>query len=161
LKLSEVVKFSPTWWKMLGALISNKIRRRCRNEHKNAKGEAFQPYSANYREMKTQYKAHTKGVPQSSTSGIPDMTFSGKMLNDLKPYRWNNDSVEIGFLGYNAEKVKRLHNLKNYRVINLDSGDPFSAEEMKAIEKAFDENIEKKINDYCKTPVVLYVGGRG
>ena len=54
------------------------------------------PYTPKYRELKMAGKAGARGVPVSSTSGVPDLTLSGKMLNSAKRKKTDKTSVTIG-----------------------------------------------------------------
>lgn len=154
--LSQVVKFSPAWWKILGSEVCNKVRRRVQGDHKNASGETFAGYSKEYAEKKVKGDAAGHGVPQASFSSTPDMTLTGKTMADLKVRGVGKDFVDIGWLGTHAEIIESLHNRKNYRVINFD-GEPLHKKEMDYIHQKMEKEIEVKIKDWESKSVEIVV----
>ena len=96
MKLSDVIKFSPDWWTLLGEAVCNAIRKRVRSKNQNADGEAFADYSDGYSKLKAagDVSVRGRGVSQASYSTTPDMTLTGKTLDDLSVGRVGKDYVD-------------------------------------------------------------------
>jgi hypothetical protein len=100
--IAEIVRLPEKDWRWIGERIIASIR------HHVQEKRYFKdvPYSDDYKEAKVAGKARSKGVPQSSTSGIPDLTNSGKMMKGLE-VRWvGHYGAEIGWIGNDAAKVE-------------------------------------------------------
>ena len=100
--VAEIVRLPEKDWRWIAERIIASIR------HHVQEKRYFKdvPYSDDYKEAKVAGKARSKGVPQSSTSGIPDLTNSGKMMKGLE-VRWvGHYGAEIGWLANDAAKVE-------------------------------------------------------
>jgi len=87
-----------------------------------------------------------------------NMQATGKTLADLKVQSTTDKHVIIGWMGIFAQRVENLFNTKNYKIVNIGSGDPFSKKEMDFIYENINKDIDKKIKAYCKTPIIIKVG---
>ena len=160
MKLADIPKTTKTFWKALGEKICNMIRARVQKDHKNAGSQGFNDYSEKYAERKEQNKARAKGASQQSTSTNPDMTLTGKTMSNLQVHTVTDKNVIIGWIEIFAQRVQHLHDMKkrNYKIVNIGSGDPFAKKEMDFIDKQINSDIDKKIKAYCKTPIIIKVG---
>ena len=149
-KLADIPKTTKTFWYVLGETLCNMIRKRVQKEHKNVDNETFKNYSKNYANLKAAGKAVYKGGSQASRSNNPDMTLTGKTMANLKSGNVTNKNVTIGWLGLHAGIINGLYNRKNYKIVNLDTGDPFEKKEMDFMYQHITKDINKKRNN-CKT----------
>ena len=152
---NPVPKFTSVFWQMVAHRVIYNIMHRVQQEHKNYLGQSFKDYSANYSERKSQNKAKPKGMSQQSTSTIPDMTLTGKTMADLQIRSKNDKGIVIGWIGIFGDVVSKLFNKKNYKIVNLGAGDPFSKKEMKIIDDAINKKIDTEIKEYCSKPIIL------
>jgi len=168
--LSDIVKFTPVWWKLLGEKLCNAIRARGKSG-RGISGQ-FHPYSAQYAKYKGNNMrkfgrgANGKGAGErlksvrgasiASSSTTPDMTLTNKMNAGLQTRSATKSHVDLGWLGINAGKVAGLAD-NGYDLINLGAGDPFAKAEMMLIEKELGQVIDKNIKKYCKTPMIITV----
>jgi len=160
LKLSELAKTDPIFWKTLGELLCNKIRDRVQKKHRNVNSELFEEYDADYATKKSNNEAGRSGTPQASFSTTPDMTFSGKTMADLKVISSTKNDVRIGWWEIYGDIIRKLHKHKNYRVVNFDQKPYFSADEETWLEKQLSGAIDKNIKKYCSTPLTIQNGER-
>jgi len=149
LKLADIPRLTPDWWKYLGESVCNQIRNRVQKKHQNVFQSSFQKYSKNYAKKKSAGKAKPKGYSQQSYSATPDMTLSGKMMHDLQVRAIQPDSVTIGWLGIEANKVTELNRRKNYQIVDLHGDNPLSQKETEFVLSNFEKGIDKKIKAYC------------
>jgi len=173
-KLSDIPKFTPVFWRSLGELLSNTIRNRVKG-HKNFRDANFKPYSKkfsgvgwrtingrsvfldSYKNRKMAGKAAPKGQSQVSTSGTPDMRLTGKTMADLQTRKVTKDSVTIGWLGFTAEVVQFLHDMKNYKIVGLIGTKILAKKELKIIENAIGDNMQKRIDKYHSEDVNINI----
>ena len=158
MNLTDIPKTTKTFWYVLGETLCNMIRKRVQKDHKNVDGEAFAQYSKEYAEKKVASKAVYKGGSQASTSSTPDMTLAGKTMANLHVASATTKHVIFGWLGLHGGIVDSLFAHKNYQIVNLERGDPFAKKEMDFMNKHIDKDIDKKIKEYCKTPIRIKVG---
>jgi len=160
-ELSDIIKFTPQWWKSLGNLICNMIIERARSG-KGVKGK-FHSYTENYREIKgrgfmrldgNRMKAY-RGVSITSSSTNPDMTVTGKMLHDLRVRSVEKNAVNIGWMGIHAQKIRGLFD-NGYDVINLN-GDPLDKREENKIVELMEKKIDENINKWESKPVNIVI----
>jgi len=146
---SRIVDIPLNSWEDIGDFIGNEVRRLVRN--KKVLGGSYNPF---YKNLKTSGKASPSGVPQSSTSGKPDLTLTGKMLDDLSREKVSKTQVELGMLEYNIEKMKGnikrgWDMLDNSKVLK-----PITNNVEKRLGKQFDKNIRK----WSKDDIVIQIG---
>jgi len=150
---SRIVDIPLNTWEDIGDFIGNEVRRLVRNE-KVLGGS----YNTNYKNLKTSGKASPSGVPQSSTSGEPDLTLTGKMLDDLRRENVFHNRVELGMLAFN---IKKMEGLKRKRtgdkwdmLDNTEVLKPITNNVEKRLGKQFDKNIRK----WSKDDIVIQIG---
>lgn len=117
------------------------------------KGKFFKgkPYTAAYRKRKQARKAGKKGQSISSTSGVPDLTLTGKMMQALKTLKSTTKGAVIGLVGNEASKAE--WNATNDRdITNQKLLDKVSPTSRKEVEKFINKNI-KRTNGTIKMPV--------
>jgi len=158
MKLSSIPKTDRQFWYVLGETLCNMIRDRVQKVHKNYRGESFAKYDEYYAKKKSASEAVYKGGSQASTSSTPDMTLTGKTMANLHVASATTKHVIFGWLGLHAGIVDNLYAHKNYQIVNLERGDWFAKKEMDFINKHIDRDIDKKIKEYCKTPLKIKVG---
>ena len=146
---SRIVDIPLNTWSDIGDFIANEVRRRVRD--KKVLGGSYNPEYAN---LKKSGQA-SPGVPQASTEGTkPDLTLTGKMLDDLRREKVSKTQVELGMLAFNIEKMKGnikrgWDMLDNTKVLK-----PITERVNKRIGKQFDKNISK----WSRDDIVINIG---
>lgn len=158
MKLSDIPKNTPIFWKQLGMALCTKIRMRVQKTHRNAKSERFEAYDEDYAKKKSAGEISRFGTPQASRSETPDMTLTGKTMSDLKVHTSNKDSVTLGWMDQ-GEIVQRLQKHKNYSIVNT-SKPYFSKDEDDWIFAQINKEADKQITKYCSTPITINLGAR-
>ena len=103
------------------------------------------PYSKKYAERKSLRKAARKGVPQASTSSVPDGTLTGKMLQGIRAKSLaNGHGALLQWLGANAQKIQWAE----------DQGRPITTSRKplidpvnKELDKDIDKMYERRVKD--------------
>jgi hypothetical protein len=134
--LSKVPDLTKAEWTIVGDKSSNEMRDQITNK-KFFKGV---PYTAEYRKRKQARKAGKKGQSISSTSGVPDLTLTGKMMQALRTTKASLKGASIGWVGAMAEIVRG--NAKNGRDVR-DSKllNEVGRVSRKHVERAINRNI--------------------
>ena len=146
---SRIVDIPLNNWKDIGDEIANQVRDLVRD--KKVLGGSYNPEYAN---LKKSGQA-SPGVPQASKEGTkPDLTLTGKMLDDLRREKVSKDQVSLGMLRYNIEKMKGnikrgWDMLDNTKVLK-----PITENVNKRIGKQFDKNISK----WSRDDIVINIG---
>lgn len=153
MRLDDLVDFPRKFWAAVGLQLCNRIRKRVRRKHKNVEGRRFADYEENYAELKSSGEIRLKGQSIKSRSTIPDMTLSGKTMDNLGVHNFDKKGVELGWLGLQAAIVEDLHGRKNYKIVNLHSDPPFGKSEMRYIDKAINKLLDRNIKKYCAKPI--------
>lgn len=100
------------------------------------------PYTEVYRKRKQARKAARKGVSVSSTSGVPDLTLTGKLMQALRTLRSTSKGAWIGWTGNLAAIVEGNANnkrdLEDQKLL-----DKVSVASRKQVEKFINKNIVK------------------
>lgn len=158
-RLSDLPEKTNTrqFWRLIGEGVSNRIRRRVQQSHRNANGQRFKSYSDTYEQRKSEGDAAPRGVPQSSRSTTPDMTLTGKTMADLQTQRIRKKGVEIGW-SVRGGVVEELAKRKNYQIVNLQGARPFADAEMQWIDKEINIQHDKVLKKYAKKPVTIRTG---
>ena len=156
MRLQEITKFTPTFWRVLGEKVINTIRIRVQKRHTSAKSEKFIPYSDSYRKRKVAGKATAKGVSQASRSGVPDMTSTGKTMAAFQVHNADKDSVTIGWTGEPGDIVKYLHGMKNYKVVGF-TGQILTKGEVKFIERNILLDMNGRIDKFNKEDITINI----
>ena len=149
LNAERIVDIPLNTWSDIGDLIGNEVRRRVRD--KKVLGGSYNPQ---YAELKKSRSAAPRGVPQASTSTKPDLTLTGKMLDDLRREKVSKNQVSLGMLAFNIEKMKGnikrgWDMLDNTKVLK-----PITERVNKRIGKQFDKNISK----WSRDDIVINIG---
>ena len=149
LHAERIVDIPLNTWMDIGDFIGNEVRRLVRD--KKVLGGSYKP---KYAELKKARRAAPKGVPQASTSTEPDLTLTGKMLDDLRREKVSKTQVELGMLQFNIEKMKG--NIKRGwdMLDNTEVLEPIKNNISKRIEKQFGKNIRK----WSKGDIVISIG---
>lgn len=155
MKLSDIPKETPQFWRRLAGQLCNDIRKRVQKQHRNVKSQAFDNYDPDYSEKKASGALRRKGTPQASRSTIPDMTFSGRTMADLKVHTATKDGATLGWWDVHGDIVRKLFKHKNYKIVDPDSKPYFSADEERYLETEINRGIDKRIKDYCSTPIII------
>ena len=148
LHADRIVDIPLNTWSDIGDFIANEVRRRVRD--KKVLGGSYNPEYANLKKS-----GHASpGVPQASTSTKPDLTLTGKMLDDLRREKVSKNQVSLGMLRYNIEKMKGnikrgWDMLDNTKVLK-----PITERVNKRIGKQFDKNISK----WSRDDIVINIG---
>ena len=95
---SEIIDIPLKTWNDVGDSIANQVRKKVRDQ-KVLGGS----YSSEY----AQAKSGRKFRNQSSTSTQPDLTLTGKMLQDFQRTRVLKDGVDLGLSQYNVKKYEK------------------------------------------------------
>ena len=145
----RIVDIPLNTWSDIGDFVGNEVRRLVRD--KKVLGGSYNPQ---YAELKKSRSAAPRGVPQASTSAKPDLTLTGKMLDDLRREKVSKNQVSLGMLRYNIEKMKGnikrgWDMLDNTKVLK-----PITERVNKRIGKQFDKNISK----WSRDDIVINIG---
>jgi len=149
LNAERIVDIPLNTWSDIGDFIANEVRRLVRGS--KVLGGSYSPQYAN---LKQERSAAPRGVPQASTSTKPDLTLTGKMLDDLRREKVSKNQVSLGMLRYNIEKMKGnikrgWDMLDNTKVLK-----PITERVNKRIGKQFDKNIRK----WSRDDIVINIG---
>tara|TARA_B100001123_G_C15069735_1_gene931108 strand:- start:298 stop:759 length:462 start_codon:yes stop_codon:yes gene_type:complete len=149
LKSERIVDIPLKSWSDIGDFVGNEVRRLVRD--KKVLGGSYNP---EYAELKQSRSAAPRGVPQASTSTKPDLTLTGKMLDDLRREKVSKNQVSLSMLRYNVEKMKGnikrgWDMLDNTKVLK-----PIRNNVNKRIGKQFDKNINK----WSKDDIFITIG---
>ena len=149
LHAERIVDIPLNTWSDIGDFVGNEVRRLVRD--KKVLGGSYNPQ---YAELKKSRSAAPRGVPQASTSAKPDLTLTGKMLDDLRREKVSKNQVSLGMLRYNIEKMKGnikrgWDMLDNTKVLK-----PITERVNKRIGKQFDKNIRK----WSRDDIVINIG---
>ena len=149
LHAERIVDIPLNTWSDIGDFVGNEVRRLVRD--KKVLGGSYNPQ---YAELKKSRSAAPRGVPQASTSAKPDLTLTGKMLDDLRREKVSKNQVSLGMLRYNIEKMKGnikrgWDMLDNTKVLK-----PITERVNKRIGKQFDKNISK----WSRDDIVINIG---
>ena len=150
-----MIKFGTTWWKAVLDEMCNKIRRRARNKHKNADNKKFKSYADSYEKIKSEGKAvssgsgRRKGESQKSYSTTPDMTLTGRTLDELQPTNIKENGGELTFLTQGGI-VRKLAKHKNYKIVNVGKSNPLGKDETDFFVKEFDRKMKKGLKKMGK-----------
>ena len=149
LNAERIVDIPLNTWSDIGDFVGNEVRRLVRD--KKVLGGSYNPQ---YAELKKSRSAAPRGVPQASTSANPDLTLTGKMLDDLRREKVSKNQVSLGMLRYNIEKMKGnikrgWDMLDNTKVLK-----PITERVNKRIGKQFDKNISK----WSRDDIVINIG---
>ena len=149
LHAERIVDIPLNTWSDIGDFVGNEVRRLVRD--KKVLGGSYNPQ---YAELKKSRSAAPRGVPQASTSTKPDLTLTGKMLDDLRREKISKNQVSLGMLRYNIEKMKGnikrgWDMLDNTKVLK-----PITERVNKRIGKQFDKNISK----WSRDDIVINIG---
>ena len=149
LHAERIVDIPLNTWSDIGDFIGNEVRRLVRD--KKVLGGSYNPQ---YAELKKSRSAAPRGVPQASTSAKPDLTLTGKMLDDLRREKVSKNQVSLGMLRYNIEKMKG--NIKRGwdMLDNIKVLKPITERVNKRIGKQFDKNIRK----WSRDDIVINIG---
>lgn len=148
LNAERIVDIPLNTWSDIGDFIANEVRRLVRGS--KVLGGSYNP---EYADLKKSRRA-SPGVPQASTSTKPDLTLTGKMLDDLRREKVSKNQVSLGMLRYNIEKMKGnikrgWDMLDNTKVLK-----PITERVNKRIGKQFDKNISK----WSRDDIVINIG---
>ena len=142
---SEIIDIPLKTWNDVGDSIANQVRKKVRDQ-KVLGGS----YSSEY----AQAKSGRKFRNQSSTSTQPDLTLTGKMLQDFQRTRVLKDGVDLGLSQYNVKKYEKNQDrgwdmLDDSKVLN-----PIAENVRKRIGKDIDNNIKK----WAAEPIHINIG---
>lgn len=136
--LTEAVTQTTQDWRNIGDKSANEMR----DQVQKKKFFSSVPYSEAYRKRKVARKAGKKGVSISSTSGVPDLTLSGKMMQALRTTKATTKNAWIGWVGYLATLVEG--NARAGRdVTNQKLLDKVGIESRRQLEKTINQHIKK------------------
>ncbi len=148
-RASRIVDMPLNTWKDVGDEIANQVRSLVRDDRVLGK---LKEYSREYAELKSSRKAAPR---QASTSTVPDLTLTGKMLSNFR--RLVIDKFSVG-LGFSAKVHKDKMDINASRGWDmLDNNEvlkPIEKNVSKRISKQFDKNIRKWADD----DVVIQIG---
>lgn len=150
-KFDIIPKFTRNEWEAIGDKSANEMREQIQAQ----KFFAGTPYTREYRERKIRRKAGRKGVSISSTSGIPDLTLTGKMLQQLKTTKITTKNVFIGWIGAITNIVEG--NARN----NRDVRDPklldiVGVKSRSVVERTLNKHI-KRTDGKIKMPIRIRI----
>lgn len=160
MKLKDITDTGPLFWRMLGEALCERVRKRVRRKHLNVRGQKFQKYDPGYAENKAKGekgRLGIKGESQSSFSKNPDMTLTGKTMDDLLVRSFDKGSVTIGWSGSAGAVVDGLAGKKNYQIVDLKSDEPLSKDEMEFAFKELNKRIDKNIRRYTSKVEVIRI----
>jgi len=149
LHADRIVDIPLNTWSDIGDFIGNEVRRLVRD--KKVLGGSYKP---KYAELKKARQAAPKGVPQASTSTKPDLTLTGKMLDDLRREKVSKTQVELGMLAFNIEKMKGNDRRGWDMLDNTKILEPIGNSIRKRISDQFGKNIRK----WSKGDIVISIG---
>lgn len=132
-------------WDDVGDSIANQVRKKVRDQ-KVLGGS----YSSEYAKAKGGRKFRN----QSSTSTKPDLTLTGKMLQDFQRTRVLKDGVDLGLSQYNVKKYEKNKDrgwdmLDDSKVLK-----PIAENVNKRIVK----DIDKNIKNWASEPIHINIG---
>ncbi len=137
-KLSTITDFTKNNWQDIGDKSANELRTQIQDKKFFSKV----PYTAEYRKRKQNRKAAPKGVSVSSTSGTPDLTLTGKMMQSLRTTKATTKNASIGWTGAITNIVEG--NKKNGRDVTTPKLlDKVGKVSRKQIEKVINKNIKR------------------
>ena len=158
MKLADIPKTTQLFWYVLGETLCNMIYDRV-EAGQNVDEKKFADYDKDYADRKVAGKAAFKGQSQASKSPSPNMRLTGKTMANLHLLSATKEHAILGWtLELQSEIVRGLFGHKNYKIVNIGEGDPFAKEEMDFINKHIEKDIDKKIKEYCRTPIIIKVG---
>lgn len=99
--MSKIIDIKANDWRDYG----NHAIASYRHYVQDSKYFRYRAYSPWYARKKAASKAAHKGVPQSSTSTVPDLTLTGRMMQGLSILQVGSSSVDVGWVGEEADKV--------------------------------------------------------
>ena len=137
--LADLVELEPHTWRDIAERMVESIRNTVQREHYFS----GKPYKPEYAEKKAQNRALTGGATQASTSTVPDLTLTGKMMGDLRVISADERQCIIGWFGTNAVKVES--NARYGRAITTKKQPllpPVLAEVLKDIDRAFGASVD-------------------
>jgi len=144
-RTSQIIDIPLKTWNDVGDSIANQVRKKVRDQ-KVLGGS----YSSEYAKAKGGRKFRN----QSSTSTKPDLTLTGKMLQDFQRTRVLKDGVDLGLSQYNVKKYKKNKDrgwdmLDDSKVLK-----PIAENVNKRIGKDIDNNIKK----WAAEPIHINIG---
>jgi hypothetical protein len=160
MKLKDITDTGPLFWRMLGEALCNRVRKRVQKRHKNVMGQKFQKYDPEYAKNKIKGNKDKLGIvgeSQRSFSKVPDMTLTGKTMDDLLVRSFDKESVTIGWAGTFGAVVDGLAGKKNYQIVDLTSDEPLSKDEMEFAFKELNKRLDKNIRRYTSKIEVIRI----
>ena len=137
-KLEEIVDISKSEWLEL----AYRVIRATVDLIRNKKYFRNKPYSQAYKQRKQQRKAAPKGTSQSSVSGVPDMTLTGKILDAMMVLGYKHDGVVIGWDARNTRKI--YGNREHGRDISPDRTHGL----LPPVDNLIDNEVEKLLREH-------------
>jgi hypothetical protein len=160
MKLKDITDTGPLFWRMLGEALCNRVRKRVQKRHKNVMGQKFQKYEPEYAKNKIKGNKDKLGIvgeSQRSFSKVPDMTLTGKTMDDLLVRSFDKESVTIGWAGTFGAVVDGLAGKKNYQIVDMTSDEPLSKDEMEFAFKELNKRIDKNTRQYTSKIEVIRI----
>jgi len=160
MRLKDITDTGPLFWRMLGEALCDRVRKRVRRKHLNVRGQRFKDYDSDYANNKAKGergKLGLKGQSQASYSKVPDMTLTGKTMDDLLVRSFDKESVTIGWAGTFGAVVDGLAGKKNYQIVDLTSDEPLSKDEMEFAFKELNKRLDKNIRRYTSKIEVIRI----
>lgn len=160
MKLKDITDTGPLFWRMLGQAVVDRVKKRVRQKHKNVYGQKFKKYDKGYADNKAKgekSKLGIKGESQSSFSRNPDMTLTGKTMDDFQLRSSDGNGMIVGWSGSAGAVVDHLASKKNYQIVNMGEGDPLSKDEMKFVDRELNKRLDKNIKDYTSKVEVVRI----
>jgi len=142
--LIEVPKLES--WRDIGDHISNLIRIFIQDD-KLLGGH----YSKEYAIKKAAGKV---GVRQSSRSTVPDLTLTGKMLNNFRTVGWSDYGVDLGFTEEENETKRKANVKRGFDMFDSKIIDKVEDDLKETVEKEISINIQK----YESKPINIVIG---
>lgn len=144
-KTSQIIDIPLKTWNDVGDSIANQVRKKVRDQ-KVLGGT----YNSEYAKAKSGRKFRN----QSSTSTKPDLTLTGKMLQDFQRTKVLKDGVQLGLSEYNVKKFKKNQSRGWDMLDDSKVLEPIS----KNVNKRIGDKVDNNIKKWAAEPIVLNIG---
>lgn len=153
MKTHKIIDIPLKTWDDVGDSIANQVRKKVRDQ-KVLGGS----YSSEYAKAKGGRKFRN----QSSTSTKPNLTLTGKMLQDFQRTRVLKDGVDLGLSQYNVDKYKWLRG-DNKKMNNGKGWDMLDDSKVlkpiaENVNKRIGKDIDKNIKNWASEPIHINIG---
>lgn len=145
MKTHKIIDIPLKTWDDVGDSIANQVRKKVRDQ-KVLGGS----YSSEYAKAKGGRKFRN----QSSTSTKPDLTLTGKMLQDFQRTRVLKDGVDLGLSQYNVKKYEKNKD-RGWDMLDDSKVLKPIAEN---VNKRIGKDIDKNIKNWASEPIHINIG---